>query len=193
MKQRSLQPPLPRLVVFLGNPGKRYARSRHNFAWMVMESLFTIQGGLSQEGWKEKFHGLFLRRDNQVFLQPQTFMNHSGKSVVAALQFFGWSLEELLVVHDDLETPFGTVQSSFGGGHRGNNGLRSIITLSGGSDFWRLRLGIGRPPRGRAPGDWVLERFSPHEEACLGEITEGSAAFLLEQCRKATEKTLVFT
>ncbi|SIQ13956.1 aminoacyl-tRNA hydrolase [Alkalispirochaeta americana] len=152
-----------------------------------MDSLFP-----DQQGWKEKFHGRFLRQDNLVFLKPLAFMNNSGKSAAAALHFFGWPLEELLVVHDDLETPFGTVQCTFGGGHRGNNGLRSIITLCGGNDFWRFRLGIGRPPGGRKPGDWVLERFSPHEEALLPEITTESARFLLEQCGKPQEKKLVF-
>jgi peptidyl-tRNA hydrolase, PTH1 family len=128
--------------------------------------------------WKEKFHGLFLRVGSLVLIRPMTHMNESGRSVQAAMGFFGVESESVLVVHDDLETRFGSVQLCFGGGHRGNNGVRSIAQHCGGSGFWRLRIGIGRPPATRSPADWVLERFSADEEARVSELCAQAATLL---------------
>lgn len=128
--------------------------------------------------WKEKFHGTFARAGEVVLLLPGTYMNESGRSVQAAAFFFNIPRDRTVVVHDDLETPFGTVNLVFGGGHRGNNGVRSVEQHLGGRDFWRLRVGIGRPPADRKAAAWVLERFSPHEEARLPEIQRLSARVL---------------
>lgn len=116
-------------------------------------------------------------------------MNESGRSVQAAIAFFGIARYEILVVHDDLETAFGTVQLAFDGGHRGNNGVRSIGRTCGGTDFWRLRVGIGRPPAQRNPGDWVLERFSPEEEARLPDVGRLAGTLIRNNVRAPAEAT----
>lgn len=130
--------------------------------------------------WKEKFHGEFCKRDDLVLLRPHTFMNESGRSVQAACAFFSVSPEAALIVHDDLETPFGTLRLDWAGGHRGQNGVRSVITHLSGPAFWRLRVGVGRPPAGRRPGDWVLERFDALEEAMLPGIMRAAAGIVDE-------------
>ncbi len=163
------------MLVFLGNPGTRYERTRHNVGRTVLGELVGTLGLPDPDGWKEKFHGRFLRREEQVFLLPETYMNESGRSVQAATAFFGFLPTETLVVHDDLETPFGTLHLAFAGGHRGNNGVRSVAQHLGTAEFWRLRVGIGRPPTGRKPGDWVLERFSTTEEAELPALVRAAA------------------
>ncbi|MCG8481259.1 MAG: aminoacyl-tRNA hydrolase [Spirochaetales bacterium] len=165
-----------KLIAFLGNPGRQYARTRHNVGWMVADELTSGDGA----AWKEKFHGVFLKRRETTLLKPHTFMNRSGQSVQSALSFFALDTTELAVVHDDLETPFGTVALTWGGGHRGNNGVRSVMTQLGDSAFWRLRIGVGRPPERRKPGDWLLERFSPEEEAHLPSIVAAAAAMVGE-------------
>jgi peptidyl-tRNA hydrolase, PTH1 family len=140
-------------------------------AWMLLPELTPVP----PTQWKEKFHGRFLKEGNRILLLPHTYMNRSGSSVQAAATFFGLSPEEILVAHDDMETAFGTVTLTFGGGHRGNNGVRSVSQVLGSSDFHRLRIGTGRPPAGRNPGDWILERFSPDEEARLPDILREGA------------------
>ena len=154
------------LVAFLGNPGRTYAATRHNVAWRVADLTAPTEAG----SWKTKFHGSFCKNEGTVLLKPTTFMNHSGRSVQAALSFFGLDSTALLVVHDDLETEFGTVQFAWDGGHRGHNGIRSVTTQLACSDYWRLRIGIGRPPAARRVADWVLERFSREEEMELPAI-----------------------
>jgi len=160
-----MQAPI-RLVAFLGNPGRRYEPTRHNVAWMLADRLVPSD----DRSWKEKFHGLFHRDGSIVFLKPTAFMNNSGRSVQAACSFFSVDPAALLVVHDDLETPFGAVDTVWDGGHRGHNGLRSVSTSLSTGDYHRLRIGIGRPPANRRVADWVLERFSREEEAELPGI-----------------------
>lgn len=143
---------------------------------MVADELTSLPAS----AWKEKFHGVFLKSGETTLLKPHTFMNHSGRSVQAALSFFALDLAELMVVHDDLETPFGTVELTWGGGHRGNNGVRSIMQQLGDAAFWRLRIGVGRPPARHAPGEWLLERFSPEEEAHLPSIITEAVAMIGE-------------
>jgi PTH1 family peptidyl-tRNA hydrolase len=162
-----------RLVAFLGNPGSQYEKTRHNVAWIVCDVLSDNSGA-----WKSKFHGTFLKRSDVVLLKPDTYVNRSGRSVQSALAFFSYAPEELLIVHDDLETPFGTVSLAWNGGHRGQNGVRSIETALGDPAFWRLRIGIGRPPSGRRVAEWVLQRFSPDEEAHLPRIIDIGAEVL---------------
>jgi len=166
-----------RLVALLGNPGRQYASTRHNVAWMVVPYL----GVDPVTAWKEKFHGRFLKRGDTIILMPETYMNLSGRSVQAAATFFNVPAQEILVVHDDMETPFATLDVVSGGGHRGNNGVRSIAQSLGTGDFSRLRVGVGRPPAGRKPGDWILERFTPDEEARLPDLLGAVAEAIRER------------
>ena len=143
-----------------------------------------------ESAWKEKFHGRFLKDGGRVLLLPETYMNNSGRSVQAATAFFNVAPAGVLVVHDDMETPFGTVTLTRGGGHRGNNGVRSVAQALGGPDFWRLRLGVGRPPAARRPGDWILERFTPDEEAQLPGMLSLAAQMIRDYAARPEEHIL---
>src|SRR5579862_7962190 len=133
------------LVAGLGNPGREYARNRHNVGYLVVDELARRPGG----AWKA------------------TFMNDSGRPVAAAMRFFKLEPDSLLVVHDESDLEAGRLQARRGGGLAGHNGLRSIVERLGTPDFLRLRVGVGRPGRGdpRPLADYVLSDFEPHEDA----------------------------
>ncbi|MDC7219545.1 MAG: aminoacyl-tRNA hydrolase [Spirochaetales bacterium] len=154
-----------KLIVFLGNPGKKYEKTRHNAGWRVAD--------YRERSWQKKFNGLWCKEgigaNQKIYLKPQTFMNLSGDSVRKAMDFFKLKPEEILVVHDELELPFGEVQERFGGGLAGHNGLKSIKQQLGTADFGRLRIGIGRPPYGDVQR-WVLSPFSASDEAELDDV-----------------------
>jgi PTH1 family peptidyl-tRNA hydrolase len=159
------------LVVGLGNPGAEYRKNRHNLGFMVVEKLAAKAGF---PPWKEKWKGQWSRGtlagDDVVLLLPQTYMNLSGESVQPALAFFKLPLDRLLVVHDELDLPFRDVRVKIGGGTAGNKGIKSVVERCGDA-FPRVRIGIGRPPRG--PVDrWVLSDFSPEESAWLPDVLE---------------------
>jgi PTH1 family peptidyl-tRNA hydrolase len=151
------------LVAGLGNPGREYARTRHNAGWMVVEELAARHGG----SWRSKFSGRLaeVRLDGLrlALLEPETYMNESGKSIGAAARFFKVEPLSLLVVHDDVDLEEGRLQARAGGGLAGHNGLRSITQALGSQEFLRLRIGVGRPGRGdrRSVADFVLSDFDP--------------------------------
>lgn len=150
------------MIVFLGNKGQKYARTRHNAAWMLADR-FNLN-------WQTKFNGQWCRDPylgrTMIFLKPETMMNLSGKAVRAAMDFFKLTPEQILVVHDELELPFGVIDLRHGGGLAGHNGLRSVKAQLTTDDFGRLRIGIGRPPHGDVQR-WVLNPFSSSERAEL--------------------------
>jgi PTH1 family peptidyl-tRNA hydrolase len=161
-----------RAIVALGNPGRKYADTRHNVGWMAVDAL---AGRLGVQ-WQQKFNGEFgrlrLGEHDLMLLKPGTFMNLSGHPVQAMCAFFGLKPGELLVLHDDLDLPFGRLQIKVGGGHGGHNGLRSIVAQVG-ADFARVRLGIGRPPQASVDvADWVLSTFLPIERAELPQLLD---------------------
>src|SRR3954453_7880629 len=155
------------LVVGLGNPGREYARTRHNVGWMVVDELAGRHGGT----WRGKFSGQLaeLRIDGHrvALLKPETYMNESGHSVQAAVQFFKVEPDALLVVHDESDLDVGRLQARLGGGLAGHNGLRSIAKTLGTPEFLRLRVGVGRPGRGdpRPLADYVLSGFDAADDA----------------------------
>jgi PTH1 family peptidyl-tRNA hydrolase len=155
------------LVVGLGNPGREYARNRHNVGYMVVDELARRHDG----AWKGKFSGQLadVRIDEHkvALLKPETYMNDSGRSVQAAARFFKLDPDAILVVHDEGDLEAGRLQVRRGGGLAGHNGLRSIASQLGTDDFLRLRVGVGRPGRGdrRALADYVLADFEPHDDA----------------------------
>jgi PTH1 family peptidyl-tRNA hydrolase len=164
------------LVTFLGNPGTQYRRTRHNAAWVLLEEC-ALFDDLS---WQQKFHGSFASIPGGVrFLKPETFMNKSGRSVAAALSFFSLEAENLLVIHDEVELPFGTVSFKSGGGTAGHNGLRSVRESIGTGEFYRFRLGVSRPTRGSV-SSYVLSRFSQDEEPRLHDYFQGACRLLAE-------------
>jgi PTH1 family peptidyl-tRNA hydrolase len=155
------------LVVGLGNPGREYARNRHNVGWLVVDELARRHGG----SWRGKFNGRLseIRIDGHrvALLKPETYMNESGRSVKAAAAFFKVEPDAVLVVHDEGDFDLGRLQARLGGGLAGHNGLRSIAQRLGTQDFMRLRIGVGRPERGdpRPLADYVLSDFAPHDDA----------------------------
>lgn len=163
------------LVVGLGNPGSRYAGTRHNVGFKVVDILASRwnAGAL-----KEKFVGLYAKTsfagDDAVLLQPQTYMNLSGECVQKAMAFFKVEPSKLVVIHDELDLPFGDVRVKIGGGSAGHNGLKSITQHCGGPDYVRVRIGIGRPPKG-AVESWVLGEFDAMDRAQLPDVLQAAA------------------
>lgn len=166
-----------KLVVFLGNPGLEYSRTRHNIAWLLAEQL-SVYPGLA---WRRKFKGHYApaRAGTRsfTFLKPDTYMNRSGECVRLLLDYFRYDPAELLVVHDDLELRFGQAGFKLGGGLGGHNGLRSVDRALGTADFYRFRLGIDRPARGSV-SSYVLGAFHSSELALLSRYLELAARLL---------------
>ena len=154
------------LVVGLGNPGREYARHRHNAGWMVLDELARRHGA----SWKSKFNGQLaeMRLDGHrlALLKPETYMNESGRSVAAAARFYKLEPDAILVVHDEGDLDLGRLQARKGGGLAGHNGLRSIAQQLKTPEFLRLRIGVGRPGRGdpRPLADYVLSDFTPEDD-----------------------------
>ena len=206
------------LVVFLGNPGAEYKNNRHNAGWILAEALpfFPVLN------WHKKFRSLYASVDiaripqsgesanlppaetppaaspaalpgKLHFIKPQLYMNHSGESALAAAMFFKIKPDQIIVVHAEIELPFGTLSLKFSGGLGGHNGLRSIKTCFGSADFWRLRIGIGRPDD-RLPGkggnmessrtagiaNWVLSDFTAAEAEALVPVYNAGAGLLTQ-------------
>ena len=154
------------LVAGLGNPGRKYERTRHNLGWLVLDELARRHGG----SWRSKFSGSFAEvrlGDLRLgLLKPETYMNESGRAVGEAARFYKVEPEVLLVVHDDVDLEPGRLQARAGGGLAGHNGLRSLAQHLGSQEFERLRIGVGRPGRGdpRSVSDWVLSGFAPADD-----------------------------
>lgn len=170
----------PWLIVGLGNPGARYARTRHNVGFMAVEAWAESQLP-TRPSWTEKWKGLSTgvtcKGQRCVVLRPQTYMNRSGESVVAAAQFHRVSPPQIVVVHDEIDFPLGRFAIKKGGGHGGHNGLRDIVQQLGSADFLRLRLGVGRPVHGEV-ADYVLSDFRPDEQGPALDLVERAAAAL---------------
>ncbi len=171
-------------IVFPGNPGKQYEKTRHNLPQMVLETFI----GNKNPVWKKKFNALWTKiQDGEktaILLKPEVFMNNTGKSVQSAAAFFKIGIEDIIVLHDDIELPFGHFALKKGGGAAGHNGLRSIIQTMGSKNFYRLRLGVSRPARGTV-ASYVLGRFTPEEEAELPDFTRAASDYLSEHFRES--------
>lgn len=160
-----------RLICGLGNPGPKYSMTRHNAGFLALDAF--IQSEDPGAKWKSKFDGeiaeISLNGHTVIGLKPMTFMNRSGRSVQAALKFYGIKITETLVLHDEIELLFGELKGKDGGGHKGHNGLRDIIALCGSADFSRIRIGVGRPEHGGV-ADYVLSPFSPDQRSELPDF-----------------------
>jgi peptidyl-tRNA hydrolase, PTH1 family len=167
------------MIAGLGNPGVKYAKHRHNVGFMVLDSFAQGHGA---PAFRERFSGSFSKlrvQEHDVgLLKPGTYMNLSGRAVQAALHFFKVDLASLVVVHDELDLPLGTIRIKRGGGTAGHNGLASIVQACGTADFCRLRIGIGQPGRGGA--DYVLSDFSSAEGAIVADVLERASAALTD-------------
>ncbi|MBK8172248.1 MAG: aminoacyl-tRNA hydrolase [Sandaracinaceae bacterium] len=163
------------LVVGLGNPGTKYAGHRHNVGFVVVDRLAQRLGA---GAFREKFQGVFTKAEwgnhEAILLKPMTYMNLSGESVQKAMSFFKVDLKNVVVVHDELDVPFGQSRIKVSGGAAGHNGLRSIIEQCSGQDFVRVRVGISRPASGPVDG-YVLSDFNSSERAELSDVVEKAA------------------
>lgn len=162
---------MTKLVVALGNPGAEYELTRHNIGWLLLDTFKPLENSV----WKSKFKGLYtdlvINGEKVYFLKPQTFMNLSGESIAPLCQFFKIDLKDIIIIHDELDLPFGEIHFKKGGGLAGHNGLKSTAQVMGSQDFERLRVGIGRPPRGSV-SSWVLSNFPPDKDIELGIVLE---------------------
>jgi PTH1 family peptidyl-tRNA hydrolase len=181
-----------KLFVGLGNPGPEYEGTRHNAGFWWIDALAReLKTGLTMD---KGYHGMVGRTtvhgNNVWLLQPQTFMNLSGKSVGAIARFFKISSQEILVAHDELDIAPGQVKLKFGGSHAGHNGLRDIHAQLGGGDYWRLRLGVGHPGNKDEVVNWVLKKPSQDHriaiEQCIDRSLKALPALLAGDMEKAT-------
>jgi peptidyl-tRNA hydrolase, PTH1 family len=169
------------LVVGLGNPGQQYEHNRHNVGFMVIDKLAEL---VEADAFRSKFSGKLaraeLRREDGWLFKPQTFMNLSGDAVQPCTAFYKIPPERVIVVHDELDVPYGEMRLKLGGGHAGNNGIRSISSRMG-PEFIRLRFGIGRPTAGFRGdvSDWVLSDFNAEDREKLPKLVEQAAKSVL--------------
>ena len=166
-----------KMIVGLGNPGPRYARNRHNVGFQCLDRLAEKHG----LAFDERRANAVLARGRidaarVVLVKPMTFMNLVGPAVAAVARFYKIAPQDLLVVYDDLDLPQGRIRLRPEGGSGGHNGMKSIIQHLGTQAFPRLRVGIGRPPGRMDPADYVLQDFSPEEEAVMSQVRERAVA-----------------
>lgn len=161
-----------KIIVGLGNPGEKYFKTRHNVGFMVIDHFsLQLEMGYAQK----KFHSLFYKKsvaqEELVLINPQTFMNLSGSAVKEVVDMYKVSLQDIMVVCDDLDLPLGKLRVRRSGGSGGHRGVESLIACLGSGDFSRLRVGIGRPVAGDA-SDYVLSRFSGEEYPVVNETLD---------------------
>jgi PTH1 family peptidyl-tRNA hydrolase len=168
-------------VVGLGNPGKEYERTRHNAGFWVVERFASSSGIVLRKD--AKFQALVGRHETSGawLLMPQGYMNASGRAVQMLAGFFKIKPEEILVVHDELDFPPGTAKMKQGGGIAGHNGLKDISQRLASHDYWRLRIGVGKPPPGSEGADYVLQK-PPAEERAAIDASIDKALGILPQC-----------
>lgn len=179
-----------KLIVGLGNPGPQYQWTRHNAGFMVLDRLAEI---IRVSVDRTKFNGFYGEGnwlgERLVLLKPQAYMNLSGRGVAEASRFFKIAPADIIVIHDDLDLPFGQIRLKEGGGHGGHNGLRSIIADLGSADFLRLRVGIGRPDKGSAE-KYVLSSFPVEESGFVRHVADGACEALEMLLREGLPKAM---
>jgi PTH1 family peptidyl-tRNA hydrolase len=182
-----------KVIVGLGNPGTRYQGSRHNIGFLVADRLAEINHiFISTKRFKALYGKGWIDSQEVVLAKPMNFMNRSGEAVNKVLRFLCVGVQDLVVIHDDLDLPFGRLRFKRRGGDGGHQGVRSIIEMMGGNNFLRLKVGIGRPPKGMDPAEYVLSGFEEIERQNLDEIVsqaaESVAVTLLEGLEEAMNR-----
>ena len=181
------------LLIGLGNPGREYRDNRHNLGFMVIDRLIVR---LNARGMKVQSKAIVTTATYEerklILAKPQTYMNLSGQSAQGLLNFYKIPVENMLIAHDDLDIPFGTIRIRPGGGPGGQRGMASTIERLGTKEFPRLRIGIGRPPGRMDPSAYVLQDFSRDEMKVLSEIVDRAAeaalTFVVDGLNKAMNK-----
>lgn len=183
------------VIAGLGNPGVRYASTRHNCGFLVVDALVaywlhapgvacSFRDGQNAQAW-DVSEDYGARR--WLVLKPLTYMNLSGQALARPVRKHGISPQQVLVIHDELDLPLGTVRFKAGGGLAGHNGLKSVAEILGSRDFVRLRIGIGRPPAGTPGADYVLQSFAPGERGLLQESVVVARDAVLRYCAEGLE------
>lgn len=180
------------LVVGLGNPGREYARTRHNMGFMLVDMLARKLGVTVEKPLFKAFTGKAdISGKSIVLAKPQTFMNLSGNSVAALMNWFKIPVSELIVIYDDLDLPPGKIRIRPGGGHGGHKGMVSIMENLGAGDFPRIRIGIGRPQHpDYEVSDWVLGTLSGEEEKLVQEALERAAEAVMALVREGVDASM---
>ena len=177
------------LFVGLGNPGSQYENTRHNIGFKVIDKLIDDFG--ARDISKTSFEGKLYRSANTFFLKPTTFMNLSGKCLITVKHFFKIDLDEIIVIHDDIDLPFGALRFKKGGGHGGHNGLRSCDALVG-KEYIRVRVGVGKPEHKSQVADYVLHNFSETEEemilALIAHTAKACTALISEELHEVKSR-----
>jgi PTH1 family peptidyl-tRNA hydrolase len=180
-----------KLLVGLGNPGPEYAVTRHNIGFLVAQKFAEKAGmSLKRQSCQAIVGNGRVEGHEVMVLLPQTYMNRSGISVASAMKCKGLGVEDLVVIHDEIDLPFGSVRIKTGGGHGGHNGLRSIMELIGSRDFIRLRIGIGRPVGPIDVARYVLGPFSSAEKSQLDNVLDSSVRALEVLMQKGAQHAM---
>ena len=156
------------VIVGLGNPGAKYEQNRHNIGFLVVDEMTKKLNTQSLN--KSNFKAITLKHHEDIFVKPQTFMNNSGESVIAIKDYFKVQPNHIIVVHDDIDLPFGSVKYKIGGGHGGHNGLRSIDSHLNTKEYIRVRIGVGKPALKEQVANYVLDNFTKEEMQKLDEL-----------------------
>ncbi len=168
-----------KMIVGLGNPGIQFKENRHNIGFLVLDRLAKAHHIPFSTRRLNGLYGIGSIHARKVILfKPMTFMNRSGEAIIKAIHFFQSGLEDLIVIHDDLDLPFGRLRFKMRGGDGGHLGIRSTIESLGGNTFLRLRVGIGRPPKGMEPASYVLSSFDVSEQLLLNSTLDQAAEAL---------------
>jgi PTH1 family peptidyl-tRNA hydrolase len=183
-----------KLIVGLGNPGRQYEKTRHNAGFLFLDALASKFGcdWVSESRFQGMLSDCNVPAGKVMLLKPETFMNRSGQSVGKIVRYYKLMPEEILVVHDELDFDVGNIKLKNGGGHAGHNGLKDIIAHLGSREFYRLRIGVGRPVAGKAVADYVLTSPSKDEwelinsaidsgVACMDRLVAGDMATVMNK------------
>ncbi len=174
-----------KLIVGLGNPGNEYEKTRHNIGFKILD------GFLENVNWKEKFQGLYYEKDKVIYLKPQTYMNLSGDSVIKFKNYYDISNEQVLIIHDDLDMEFGKLKIKTNTSDGGHNGIKSIINVLKGDNFYHLKFGIKNEIEKDAK-DFVLEKFSKSEQKFIesnqAQYNEIIKLFIEDKIKEAMNK-----
>lgn len=180
-----------KLVAGLGNPGREYASTKHNLGFLAVDEIARRAG---VDLTKKKFRGLygegFLSGEKLILLKPETYMNRSGESVSEAAVFYNISPTDIIIIHDEMDLPAGTLRVKAGGGSAGHNGIRSIIDRLGSPEFVRIRIGIGKPDEKSGGAAHVLSRFGSGEGDAVKASVERAADAVLELIENGLERTM---
>lgn len=165
-----------KLIVGLGNPGRSYSQHRHNIGFRVIDLLAQRHGiELRKRLFQAMTGSGSIAGESVLLAEPETFMNLSGESVIPLLHFYKVELDSLIVIHDDLDIECGKLKLAARGGHGGHNGIRSLLDAAGADGFLRVRIGIGRPPVGMDPANYVLSRFPEEDRENIDNLVARAA------------------